>query len=36
LQAEGIRLIFDMKIVDTEWQAKRSFWEAEKSIDQDL
>ena len=36
MQAEGIKLIFDMKIVDDEWLDNRCIWENDKTVELDL
>jgi hypothetical protein len=36
LKDNGVRILFEMNIVDSEWQAKKAFWECNNNIEHDL
>lgn len=36
LKDNGVRILFEMNILDSEWQAKKAFWENNNNIEHDL
>jgi|LauGreDrversion4_2_1035121.scaffolds.fasta_scaffold224643_2 hypothetical protein len=36
MERDGLRLLFDIKVVDKNWQSKRCHWEAERVADKEL
>lgn len=32
MQSDGLKSIFDMKIVDSEWQSNRWMWESDNDV----
>ena len=36
MERDGLRLLFDIKVVDKNWQSNRCHWEAERVADKEL
>jgi len=36
MERDGLKVLFDVKVVDSEWKSKRSYWDTDRVGDKEL